>query len=177
MTFIQHFLARVLEVFSNGIAWVMGLFVFMVDCLGGHKVAVNLVIIAVVTDLVWGIISSIRQHRFAKSELARDTLGKVSVYGCAILTFAGIDRIYNTGLTTNLICTVIVLVELWSTLGSMLICFPGMPFLKILKFALVGEIASKLGVSEDKVKEIMEAEERLRKHRKEKANGGNNEET
>ena len=38
----------------------------------------------------------------------------------------------------------------------MLICFPNMPFLKILKKALAGEIASKLNVCPEDVTEALE---------------------
>ena len=40
--------------------------------------------------------------------------------------------------------------------GSMLICYPNMPFLKLLKKALAGEIASKLNVRPEEVAEALE---------------------
>lgn len=56
-----------------------------------------------------------------------------------------------------MICIGIILVELWSTAASMLICFPRMPFLQLLKKALVGEIASKLRVKPEDVEIALEA--------------------
>ena len=80
------------------------------------------------------------------------------VYGSAILFFILIDKLVgvNSGLTTSVICIVIILVELWSMSASMLICFPRLPFLKILKKALAGEIASKLNVRPEDVTEALD---------------------
>ena len=55
------------------------------------------------------------------------------------------------------ICICIILVELFSTAASMLICFPNMPFLKLLKKALVGEIASKMNIKTEDVEKALEA--------------------
>ena len=70
-----------------------------------------------------------------------------------ILLFILIDKLLGVGngLSTSVICICIILVELWSTAASMLICFPNMPFLQLLKKALVGEIASKLNVKPEDV--------------------------
>ena len=91
------------------------------------------------------------------SELARNTYSKLSVYGCCIVLFIGIDKMVgsDTGITTSAICIGIVLVEAWSTCGSMIICYPDLPFLKLLKKALTGEIARKLNVPTDKVDEVL----------------------
>jgi hypothetical protein len=73
--------------------------------------------------------------------------------------FILIDKLIgaSNGLTTSAICICIILVELWSTSASMLICFPNMPFLKLLKKALVGEIASKLNVKTEDVENALQA--------------------
>ena len=106
-----------------------------------------------------GIASSLKQKRFTKSELARDSFSKLAVYGSVIVLFILIDKLIgaSNGLTTSAICICIILVELWSTSASMLICFPNMPFLKLLKKALVGEIASKLNVKTEDVENALQA--------------------
>ena len=113
---------------------------------------------AVVMDAVWGIASSLKQKRFTTSELARDSFAKLAVYGSVIMIFIFIDKLIgvSNGLTTSVICICIILVELWSTAASMLICFPSMPFLQLLKKALVGEIASKLNVKAEDVENALD---------------------
>ena len=113
---------------------------------------------AIVLDAVWGIAASLVQKRFALSELARDTIAKLAVYGTAVFVFILIDKLtgLSGGLTTSIICVGIILVEMWSMSASMLICFPHMPFLKILKKALAGEIASKLNVKPEDVTEALD---------------------
>lgn len=114
---------------------------------------------AVVMDAFWGILSSLKQKRFTRSELARDSFSKLAVYGSVILIFIFIDKLIgvSNGLTTSVICICIILVELFSTAASMLICFPNMPFLKLLKKALVGEIASKMNIKTEDVEKALEA--------------------
>jgi len=155
---IEHFIVKIQEIFSTVWGWISFAIFFVISCLSGHGTAVGIALIAIVMDAVWGIASSVKQGKFAKSELARDTIGKIAVYGCAILAFSCIDKLLgiHNGLTTNIICSLIVLVEFWSTLGSMLICFPKIPFLRVIKFALIGEIANKLGIREDDVKNALE---------------------
>ncbi|WP_315579095.1 phage holin family protein [Hoylesella oralis] len=124
----------------------------------GYERMVGFTVMAIVLDAVWGIAASLLQRRFALSELARDTFAKIAVYGTAIFIFILIDKLsgISAGLTTSIICIGIILVELWSTAGSMLICYPNMPFLKLLKKALAGEIASKLNVRPEEVAEALE---------------------
>jgi hypothetical protein len=155
---IVHFITKLQGILSTVWGWLSLAVLFVIDCISGHGMAVGIALIAIVMDAAWGISASIKQGKFAKSQLARDTIGKIAVYGCAILSFSCIDKLLgiHSGLTTNIICSLIVLVEFWSTLGSMLICFPKLPFLKILKFALIGEVANKLGIKEDEVRRSLE---------------------
>ncbi len=155
---IAKFLERLAEILSTVWGWVLSLLMILVDYVAGYGMMADIAVMAVVMDGVWGIASSLKQGNFALSELARDTLAKLAVYGCAILSFIGVDRLLavDGGLTTGIICTCIVLVELWSASASMLICFPRMPFLRLLKKALVGEIARKLNVTPGDVEETLQ---------------------
>ena len=156
---IEHFLNKLMVVLSTMWGWVMCLFLIIANFLAGYETMVGFTVFAVVMDAVWGIASSLKQKRFTKSELARDSFSKLAVYGSVILIFILIDKLLGVehGLTTSVICIGIILVELWSTAASMLICFPRMPFLQLLKKALVGEIASKLRVKPEDVEIALEA--------------------
>jgi hypothetical protein len=62
-------------------------------------------------------------------------------------------------LVTNTFATVIAITELWSIAGNILIINPNAPFFRIMRSALVGEIARKIGRSEDEVKEAFDKED------------------
>ena len=153
---IENFFERLGEILSTAWGWVLCLSMILFDYVTGYGTMVNIAVMAVVIDAVWGIASSV-QGRFALSELARNTLSKLAVYGCAVLCFIGIDKLLGSGggLTTSIICACIVLVELWSASASMLICFPDMPFLQLLKKALIGEIARKLNIEPKDVESVL----------------------
>ena len=133
--------------------WLLCAALLVMNFIVGYEKMVGFTVMAIVLDAVWGIAASLIQKRFALSELARDTIAKLAVYGTAVFVFILVDKLagISGGLTTSVICIGIILVELWSMSASMLICFPNMPFLKILKKALAGEIASKLNVKPEDV--------------------------
>lgn len=150
---IEHFLNKLLEALSTVWGWLLCAALLVTNFIVGYEKMVGFTVMAIVLDAVWGIAASLIQKRFALSELARDTIAKLAVYGTAVFAFILVDKLagISGGLTTSVICIGIILVELWSMSASMLICFPNMPFLKILKRALAGEIASKLNVKPEDV--------------------------
>lgn len=145
--------------------WLLCAALLVMNFIVGYEKMVGFTVMAIVLDAVWGIAASLLQKRFALSELARDTFAKLAVYGTAVFVFILIDKLtgLSGGLTTSIICIGIILVEMWSMSASMLICFPHMPFLNILKKALAGEIASKLNV---KPEDVAEALDTLHQNRK-----------
>ena len=151
---LEHFLNKLTVVLSTVWGWLLAIFLVIANFLAGYETMVGFTVAAVLMDAAWGIASSLKQKRFTKSELARDSFSKLAVYGSVIVLFILIDKLIgaSNGLTTSAICICIILVELWSTSASMLICF-----LKLLKKALVGEIASKLNVKTEDVENALQA--------------------
>ena len=139
----------------------MGLFV--VDYFAGHAFIVCLAVFVTLMDAVWGIAVSVKQGKFTLSELARLTIAKLAVYGCALSVFVGLDKVTDSTITGSLVGALIVLVEFWSCSASMLILFPYMPFLKLMKRALTGEIASKLHIEECDVEDVLRMENNKKK--------------
>lgn len=158
MMILEHFMNKLSTVLSTAWGWVVCVGLIVANFLAGYETMVGFTVAAVVMDAAWGIASSVKQGRFTKSELMRDSLSKLAVYGSVILLFILIDKLLGVGngLSTSVICICIILVELWSTAASMLICFPNMPFLQLLKKALVGEIASKLNVKPEDVEAALD---------------------
>lgn len=166
--FIVHFFEKLLMILSSIYGWITGILLIILNAIVDHKIAITFVVVVVTLDLFWGIAAARKMHRFATSELMRDTLGKLAVYGTAILTFCFIDKMLGDSvtLTTAVICSIITLVELWSSMGNALIVFPNIPFLRLIRGALVGEIANKLHVSEDEVKEAFNITDKKKKDEK-----------
>lgn len=112
--FIEHFLDKLSMILSTFWGWAVGLAVLVINAVTDHKIAITFVVVVVALDLVWGIAASVKQRLFTTSELMRDTVAKLAVYGTAILTFCFLDKILgdNVTFTTAVIASIIILVEL-----------------------------------------------------------------
>lgn len=141
------------NIFSSVWGWILAICLFIGDYFAGHAFVTMLIVAVTLIDAVWGIALSIKRGRFALSELGRMTIAKLTVYGCAMFVFVGIDKQMHTNITASIIGTAIVLVEFWSSCGSMSILYPDFLFLRLMRRFLIGEIARKLNIPEDKVEE------------------------
>lgn len=149
-------LGKLCDILQNLLGWVYLLVLFFIDYFAGHGFIVCLAMAVTLMDAVWGIAVSIRQGQFALSELARLTIAKLAVYGCALSVFVGLDKVTDSVVTGSIVGAAIVLVEFWSCCASMLILFPRITFLRLMKKALTGEIASKLHISEEDVQSVLD---------------------
>lgn len=153
--YVGHIGTKLLSILHTVQGWFVAVMIFLADYIAGHELAVGLVIAVTIMDAIWGITVSVKKKRFALSELARLTVGKLAVYGCAMMAFIGLDKMIDMTLSTSIVGAAITLVELWSASASMLILFPNFLFLKLLKKALTGEIAAKLKISEEEVDAVL----------------------
>jgi hypothetical protein len=89
----------------------------------------------------------------------RDTVSKIAAYGSALLITIMIEQVkdWESMFVTSLIAVLICATELWSISGNILIVNPNAVFFKLLRPALKGEIARKLGIGEDKVDEVLDS--------------------
>lgn len=138
------------------------------DFLMGYKVAIGVTLIAVLLDMVWGIAAAKVQGKYAKSELMRATATKISGYATVLIMTILLENLIMGGHSVgsieitderwavDVIAAIICSTELWSICGNILIVRPNTPFFKIIRLSLVGEIASKLNIKEEEVKEVFE---------------------
>ena len=171
--YIGHIGERFNAILHTVQGWIAALVLLIADYIAGHEFAVWLVVGITIMDAVWGIAVSIKRGKFALSELARLTVAKLAVYGCAMLTFIGVDKLIDADITTAAVATAITLVEFWSSCGSMLILYPNLPALRLLKKALIGEIASKLHIPEDEVEKVLAEFEKKKTRSKNNGKSGN----
>lgn len=120
-----------------------------------HATVVWLVLAVTLMDAAWGIAVSVSHGQFTLSELMRLTVAKIAVYGCALAVFIGLDKIAETELCTDIVGGAIILCEGWSMSASMLILFPHIPVLHLIKRALAGEIATKLRTTPEEVESAL----------------------
>ena len=144
--------------------WMIALGVFLAEYFfADHATVVWLVLTATLLDAVWGIAVSISHGQFTLSELMRLTVAKIAVYGCALAVFIGLDKVTGTELSTDIVGGAIILCETWSMLGSMLIIYPHIPILQLLRKALTGEIANKLRITPEEVEEALTSKQNEKK--------------
>lgn len=151
-----HSIGKLGSILQSKWGWMLGAGIAIADYIAGHSFIVFLVVAVTLIDAVWGVAASVHQGRFTLSELLRLTVSKLAVYGCALFVFIGLDKFIDSTISASVIGACIVLVEFWSSCASMLILYPNFLFLRLLKNALIGEIASKMHKTEEEVKELME---------------------
>lgn len=160
-TLSSHIWDRFVEIARIPLAWLCGFFLFVSDAFTAGKPIIYIVVLATVIDLICGIAVAIKRKNFAKSELMRQTVEKLVVYGLALLVFVGIDHVievktnFTMDITSGFVGAVIAMTETWSFLALLLILFPNNPFLKMLQKALTGELARKLDCTEEEVEKLL----------------------
>lgn len=163
MSFVEHVVEKIIDMLQYPITWISGLLLFIGEAFVGGKFICYIVLIASIIDLVCGISVSIKNKKFAQSELMRQTVEKIVVYGLALLVFLCVDRLieaetsFTVDITAGLVGVIITLTETWSFLASLLILFPDNPFLKFMQKYLIGELSRKLGCDESEVAGILNA--------------------
>ena len=164
MELVYHTLNKLFSILQTVYGWVIWLFLTLLSYFEGHAFVLYLVVSVTLLDALWGILVSVKQGKFTLSELARLTINKMAVYGSALFVFVGLDKFTGGTLTASVVGAAIVLIEFWSMSASMLIINPQMPFLKLMRKVLTGEIATKLNIAPDDVEDILnEIEEKKEK--------------
>lgn len=131
---------------------------WIIEFVGGYELAIWSVVVAITLDLIWGVWASIVRGKFAKSELLRETISKMTAYMSGLLMFILAEKNLpgDSFFIVSVIATVMVCTELLSMSANILIVNPKIMFFKLIRPALRGEIANKLHVPEDKVDEILD---------------------
>ena len=143
---VERILMKVQEVLASSWGWLMSFLVFILNFMAPVKYAFAAMGLAILMDMLFGMLSAWKQGKFLLSQSGRDTPAKVIVYGGFMLVVYATERIFgdDASLLTKGGCALACACELWSMLGSVLIIWPKM-FPKLLKLQLRGEIESKLG--------------------------------
>lgn len=122
-----------------------------------NKIAFLALFFAMFLDLIWGITAAIVTKNFILSRLLKLTLVKIAIYMSVCLLTIVIERgIYEEFFMAERFVFIFAsLCEFWSVVANMLIVKPDMPFLKIFRKLMIGEIAQKLRIEKEEVEKIL----------------------
>ncbi|MPM33067.1 hypothetical protein SDC9_79634 [bioreactor metagenome] len=102
---------------------------------------------AILADLIWGILAAVKLKKFILSKALRETIKKIGIYSFALVGAMAIEKITHAEgsfIAVRTIALFAAVCEFWSMSASMLIVKPDMPFLKLFRGQLKGEIQSKV---------------------------------
>ena len=133
------------------------------NAVAGGTIIIYIIILASIIDLCCGIAVSRKQGTYTRSDLMRQTVEKVTVYGLAMLIFLALDKYLidhtslSIALSSGLVGVIITLVETISFSASLLIVYPNNAFLRLLLKVLKSEIAAKLHIEESEVSSVLDS--------------------
>ena len=152
---------KLAEIASYPAAWIGGFGLFVLDALTGGKLVIYIVLLASIIDLICGISVAIKRKEFTRSDLMRQTVEKLLVYGLVLLVFLCIDHVieretgFTTDITSGLVGVLMTLTESVSFTASLIIMFPNNAFLQMFQKVLTGELARKMNCDEKDVEAIL----------------------
>ncbi len=135
----------------------------VLNYISGYEGMLVFIMLCVLVDAFWGIFVALKMGRFARSDLFRQSVIKMSAYGTVLFMLIGMERILGieSVLPTAIIASVIAACELWSICGNIMIVNPNIPVLSLMRNVLKGEIARKLGIEESDVETALNRNETL----------------
>jgi hypothetical protein len=149
---MEKFLTQLGNALSTVWGWIVLILTAAFTFIEPEKTSFIVVGGAVAADLFWGVIAAVKMNKFIVSAAFRETIKKVGIYSFALLGALAIEKITHTEgsfIAVRTIAVFAAVCEFWSMSASMLIIYPNMPFLRIFRSQLKGEIKSKLSKNVD----------------------------
>lgn len=149
---INKALMNIGNAFNTMLGWLIAICTALITFISPEKTSFIVVGLAILADLFWGIAAAIKMKKFFLSAALRDTVKKIGIYSFALLGAMAIEYIAHaegTFIAVRTIAIFAAVCEFWSMSASMLIIYPNMPFLRIFRTQLKGEIESKLSKNID----------------------------
>lgn len=147
MTTVEKILSNVVDALQTTYGWFLALMTSALTFLQPETFSFVVVGCAILADLIWGILAAWKLKKFILSRALRETIKKIGIYSFAMVGVLAIERITHQDghfIALKSIAVFASVCELWSMSASMLIIKPDMPFLKLFRFHLKGEIESKV---------------------------------
>lgn len=160
MTRMDKIMDQLGNALSSAYGWFLMLLTACITFIQPEIVSFHVVGGSIAADLIWGIAAAIKMKKFILSKALRETVKKVGIYSFALVGALAIEKITHgdgSFIAVRTIAVFAAVCEFWSMSASMLIIKPDMPFLKLFRGQLKGEIASKVSKNVD-INEILKDE-------------------
>jgi len=144
---VSSILGKINAVLNSEWGLIGTVFMLLVSFISPIVVPFVLLSVAIMIDLVFALAAQIKLKKFLFSFGGRLTFLKVMIYFGPLLTIYLGEYVFSSDifLFTKSAVVLAIACEGWSILGSALILRPDMPFPKILRLQLKGEIENKMG--------------------------------
>ena len=106
----------------------------------------------ILADLFWGVAAAVKLKKFILSTALRETVKKIGIYSFVMVSVLITERILHLDgsfVAVKVTAVFAAVCELWSMSASMLIIKPDMPFLRLFRLQLKGEIEAKMNKNVD----------------------------
>lgn len=152
---------KIAAVLCNFWSGMLSVFVFIGAFLGDKLPLLAYISVAIVIDALWGISTARRAGRFIFSTLIKKSAVKIAAYASLYALVALIDKSCGDTfmITSTAMASILIVSEMWSILGHIAIAKPNLIAVKILRKHLRGEMARKLGTTEDEIDKIINDEQ------------------
>ena len=149
-----HIGESLLRVAGSAYGWAIAACCGVLSFFAREAYAFCLVFAAVALDGVFGVAVSVKRRRFATSELGRLTLLKIATYSAALILAYLVERLCRDEgpfIGIRIAAAWAAACEFWSWSASVLVLWPGCPFVRLWRRQLSAEIAAKTGVRTDDI--------------------------
>lgn len=151
--------SKLVLLFSSVWGIISSLVLVIISYFAGLQAMFVVLGVIILTDMCVGLLAAYKSKKPITSDKLRNTVTKSGVYLLILtLTYALESTIGIGTFATKTIFGISSSVELYSVAANLLILAPNMPILRFFKFLVTGEIAKKLGISKDKVEEVLDEE-------------------
>jgi hypothetical protein len=144
---LKRMITKLNVVTSAPLGWLSAIFFTVINFFAPEAYSFGLVFVAVFLDAVFGIAVAVKKRGdFALSKLARLTLFKLAAYAASLIIIYMIEMlIHDKGfIGIKIAAGWAAACEFWSLSAHVLILNPNIPFFRIMRKYLRGEIESKL---------------------------------
>ena len=149
------------ELFSHVVGYVMVALIFILSTFGDKVILFNYILVCMIIDLFWGMLSNAVKGTFGLSKCFVRTAIKMATYLSLFAVCVLIEQVMykEISLLTRTISTVLCSAELLSIMAHILIIRPDTPILKLLTKYFKMEIAKKLSIHKNDVEEAFNNKE------------------
>jgi hypothetical protein len=150
---LQSILEKIPQLFATVWGWVLMILSSLWAVAENHAAILLTLLFVIVLDLAWGIAASVKRGEYVTSEAMRCTAKKIIIYMSMILPVMFIEHSIDNDwyLGTRIVVALAAACELWSVSANILAVKPDMPFLRIFRLQLKGEIEKRTGVNTDEI--------------------------